>query len=64
VEENALNEYKSTEALAMTIKKLLFRSIKIKRAGNLQITHNDYCDPQSRSDKKIEDIDALEWVEK
>jgi RNA polymerase sigma-70 factor (ECF subfamily) len=52
VEENALNEYKSTEALAMTMKKLLFRSIKIKRAGNLQITHNDYCDPQSRSDKK------------
>jgi len=63
--KNALNDYKSIEALAMTItKNHCLDQLKSKRAGNLQMTHDDYCDPQGRSDKKAEDIDSLEWVEK
>jgi RNA polymerase sigma factor (sigma-70 family) len=63
--KNALNEFKSAEALAMTMtKNYCLDQLKSKRAGNLQITHNNYSDPQSRSDKKVEDIDSLEWVEK
>lgn len=63
--KNALNEYKSIEALAMTItKNYCLDQLKSNRARNLQITHHNYSNPQSRSDKKAEDLDSLEWVEK
>jgi RNA polymerase sigma-70 factor (ECF subfamily) len=62
---NALNDYKNIEALAMTMtKNYCLDQLKSKRASNLQITHNNYRDPQRSADEKAEDNDNLQWVEK
>ena len=62
---SVLNDYKSTEALAMTItKNYCLDQLKSKRASNLQITHTNYKDPQRSIDEKAEDNDNLQWVEK
>lgn len=62
---SVLNDYKSTEALAMTItKNYCLDQLKSKRASNLQITHTNYKDPQRSIDEKAEDSDNLQWVEK
>jgi RNA polymerase sigma-70 factor (ECF subfamily) len=62
---SALNNYKSIEALAMTItKNYCLDQLKSKRASNLQITHTNYKDPQRSIDEKTEDNDNLQWVEK
>lgn len=62
---NTLIEYKSIEALAMTItKNYCLDQLKSKRASNLQITHNNYKDQQSTAEQKAEDNDNLKWVEK
>jgi RNA polymerase sigma-70 factor (ECF subfamily) len=62
---NILNEYKSIEALAMTItKNYCLDQLKSKRALNLHITHNNYKDQQSTAEQKAEDNDSLQWVEK
>jgi hypothetical protein len=42
--------------------KLLFRSAK--RTGNLKIVHTNYVDREAGLDKKMEDLDSLNWVEK
>lgn len=60
-----LEAYNSVEALAMTMtKNYCLDQLKSKRAGNLQIVHNNFTDRQPQLDKKVEDADSLEWVEK
>ena len=60
-----LNTYNSVEALAMTMtKNYCLDQLKSKRASNLQIVHNNYTDREPQLDKKLEDSDSLEWVEK
>ncbi|RUT68913.1 sigma-70 family RNA polymerase sigma factor [Flavobacterium cupreum] len=60
-----LGTYSSVEALAMTMtKNYCLDQLKSKRAGNLQIAHNNFTDRQPQLDKKLEDADSLEWVEK
>ncbi len=60
-----LEAYGSVEALAMTMtKNYCLDQLKSKRAGNLQIVHNNFTDRQPQLDKKLEDEDSLEWVGK
>lgn len=60
-----LDSYNSIEALAMTMtKNYCLDQLKSKRAGNLQIVHNNYTDLEPQLDKKLEDSNSLEWVEK
>ena len=55
----------NAEALAMTMtKNYCLDQLKSKRAGNLKIVHNNYTDREPQLDKKLEDSDSLEWVEK
>ncbi|KQO32993.1 RNA polymerase subunit sigma-70 [Flavobacterium sp. Leaf82] len=60
-----LDSYSSVEALAMTMtKNYCLDQLKSKRAGNLQLVHNNYTDREPQLDKKLEDSNSLEWVEK
>jgi RNA polymerase sigma-70 factor (ECF subfamily) len=38
--------------------------LKSKRAGNIKLVHTNFTDGQPSLDKKVEDIDSLNWVEK
>jgi RNA polymerase sigma factor (sigma-70 family) len=38
--------------------------LKSKRAGNLKIVHTNFTDREPSLDKKVEDIDSLNWVER
>lgn len=60
-----LADYRCIEAFAMTLtKNYCFDQLKSKRTGNLKIVHNNYVDRESGLDKKMEDLDSLNWVEK
>lgn len=60
-----LDSYNSVEAVAMTMtKNYCLDQLKSKRAGNLKITHNNFTDREPGLDKKVEDNDSLNWVEK
>lgn len=60
-----LNAYNSVEALAMTMtKNYCLDQLKSKRAGNLQIVHNNFTDREPSLQQKMEDSDSLSWVEK
>jgi len=60
-----LKTYNSVEAFAMTItKNYCLDQLKSKRAGNFSIVHSNYADREPSLDKKTEDIDSLNWVEK
>lgn len=62
---DALKEYGSIEAYAMTItKNHCLDVLKSKRATNLKIVHNNYTEQSAELHKKIEDQDSLNWVEK
>lgn len=62
---NNLDDYNNIEAFAMTMtKNYCLDQLKSKRAGNLQIVHNNFADSAPCSQKKIEDNDSLDWVEK
>ena len=51
--------------MAMTMtKNYCLDQLKSKRAGNLKIVHNNYTDREPSLDKKVEDNDSLNWVEK
>ncbi len=53
------------EALAMTMtKNYCLDQLKSKRSSNLKIVHNNYTDRAASVDKKVEDCDSLNWVEK
>lgn len=63
--EKVLDDYKNVEAFAMTMtKNYCLDQLKSKRAGNLKITHTNYEDKNTSLDKKVEDFDSLNWVEK
>lgn len=61
----SLDTYNSIEALAMTMtKNYCLDQLKSKRAGNLQIVHNNFTDREPSLQQKVEDSDSLNWVEK
>lgn len=63
--KDSLVTYNNVEAVAMTMtKNYCLDQLKSKRADNLKIVHNNFTDRQPPLDKKIEDADSLEWVEK
>lgn len=65
VRNNNLQDYNNIEAFAMTMtKNYCLDQLKSKRAGNLQIVHNNFADSAASSEKKMEDNDSLDWVEK
>ena len=60
-----LDSYTSVEAMAMTMtKNYCLDQLKSKRASNLKIVHNNFTDKEPSLDKKVEDNDSLNWVEK
>ena len=62
---DGLEEYKSVEALAMTMtKNYCFDQLKSKRASNLKIVHNNFTDREASLQQKVEDSDTWNWVEK
>lgn len=57
--------YSSIEAFAMTMtKNYCLDQLKSKRSGNLKIVHTNYTDSSAALDKKLEDKDSLNWVER
>lgn len=63
--QDSLDKYKSVEAFAMTMtKNYCLDQLKSKRAGNLKILHTNYTDREAGLDKRLEDVDSLDWVEK
>lgn len=62
---DGLKEYRSVEALAMTMtKNYCFDQLKSKRATNLKIVHNNFTDREASLQQKVEDSDTWNWVEK
>ena len=60
-----LDEYKSVEAVAMTMtKNYCLDQLKSKRAGNMKIVHNNFTDREAGLQQKLEDNDTWSWVEK
>lgn len=60
-----LSDYNNIEAFAMTMtKNYCLDQLKSKRASNLQIVHNNFTDREPSLDKKVEDIDSFNWVER
>lgn len=61
----SLVEFNSVEAFAMTItKNYCLDQLKSKRVENLKIVHDNFSDSTPSLDKKMEDGDSLNWVEK
>ncbi|MFV8370134.1 RNA polymerase sigma factor [Flavobacterium sp. LB2R40] len=61
----SLTGFTSVEAFAMTMtKNYCLDQLKSKRAGNLKIVHTNYADSEPALDKKLEDNDSLNWVER
>jgi RNA polymerase sigma factor (sigma-70 family) len=61
----SLESYNNIEAFAMTMtKNYCLDQLKSKRAGNLKIVHDNYTDKEPSLEKKVEDSDSLDWVEK
>ena len=59
-----LDEYKSIEAVAMTMtKNYCLDQLKSKRAGNMRIVHNNFTDREAGLQKQVEDKDTWQWVE-
>lgn len=57
--------FTSIEAFAMTMtKNHCLDQLKSKRANNSKIEHDNYVDNTATLDKKIEDKDSLNWIEK
>lgn len=60
-----LEQYNSVEALAITMtKNYCLDQLKSKRASNMKIVHNNFTDREAGLDKKVEDRDTWNWVEK
>ncbi len=61
----SLDGFNSVEAFAMTMtKNYCLDQLKSKRTENLKIVPNDFAHSQPSLDKKLEDCDSLDWVEK
>lgn len=62
---SSLSGYKSVEAFAMTLtKNYCLDQLKSKRTGNIKIVDHNYVDQTAGLEKKLEDSDSLNWVEK
>ena len=60
-----LTQYGNVEAFAMTImKNYCLDQLKSKKTSNLKIVHSNFVDREAGLDKKMEDLDSLQWVEK
>ena len=60
-----LTEYKSLEALAITMtKNYCLDQLKSKRANNLSIVHSNFTDREAGIFQQTEDKDTWNWVEK
>lgn len=60
-----LAQYKSVEALAMTMtKNFALDQLKSKRAGNLRIVHSNYSEADPGLQRRIEDRDTMRFIEK
>jgi RNA polymerase sigma factor (sigma-70 family) len=60
-----LPSYQNVEALAMTMtKNYCLDQLKSKRASNIKLVHANFTDREAGLDKKIEDQDSWNWVEK
>ena len=60
-----LSEYKSVEAVAMTMtKNFCLDQLKSKRASTMKIVHNNFTDREASLQQKVEDSDTWIWVEK
>ncbi|MGL2967062.1 RNA polymerase sigma factor [Flavobacterium sp. XGLA_31] len=60
-----LSEYKSVEAVAMTMtKNYCLDQLKSKRAGNLTLVHSNFTDREAGIQQTVEDRDTWQWVEK
>lgn len=63
--KEGLDKYNSVEALAVTMtKNYCLDQLKSKRAGNLKLVHSNYSDREAGIDKRLEDKDSWNWVEK
>ncbi len=61
----SLDGFNSVEAFAMTMtKNYCLDQLKSKRAGNVKIVHTNFTDREPSLDKKVEDSDSLNWVER
>lgn len=61
----SLDQYQSVEALAMTMtRNYCLDQLKSKRAGNLQIVHQNFTNREPSLQQQLEDTDALDWVNK
>ena len=60
-----LSQHNSVEAFAKTmIKNYCLDQLKLKRAQNLKIAHNNFTEKETSLQQKLEDRDNLNWVEK
>ena len=61
----ALNDYNNVEAFAMTMtKNYCLDQLKSKRASNVKISAAEYLVSEAPLEKKLDDTDSLNWVEK
>lgn len=61
----SLGQLKSVEAMAMTMtKNYCLDQLKSKRASNLTLVHSNYSSSEASLQKKVEDTDSWQWVEK
>jgi RNA polymerase sigma-70 factor (ECF subfamily) len=61
----SLSSYKNVEAFAMTMtRNYCLDQLKAKRSANVKIDATDFKDSSPSIDKKLEDHDSLNWVEK
>ena len=63
--KGVLNDYNNVEAFAMTMtKNYCLDQLKSKRASNVKISAAEYLVSEAPLEKKLEDTDSLNWVEK
>jgi RNA polymerase sigma factor (sigma-70 family) len=61
----ALHEYSSVEALAMTMtKNYCLDQLKSKRANTLSLVHSNFTDRAAGVQQQVEDQDTWNWVER
>jgi len=61
----AMSQYKSIEAFAMTMtKNFCLDRLKSKQAGNLKLVHSNYKDENTSLQKQLEIEDSVSWVER
>ena len=61
----AMQQYKSVEAFAMTMtKNFCLDRLKSKQAGNLKLVHSNYQDESVSVQRQLEAQDSVSWVER